>query len=293
MIRLQCPHCKACLLAPDRLRGQTAKCGTCRRRVSVPGIPPPRNAKVSAPRAGTSAPPRSNRPRAGGFTPRPVPSSPALGGLGMIISFIVVVVGGAFIRTACDGPVRTSNAGGRSTQEAPALKALPEDGVYRPPSYAAANYTDPLHGFFGVRVPSGVTPSVNRSKSRFRIAPGKPHGGETVPASWVTFPFSEDTPVQVTARKTFSKLKDDVQHLDAGLKRLGISVQRKRPVTIDGVPGVEVVGVSRGMQMVMVKYKKHGLDHAITMTCPLSAADETTPKFLAFLRSYRSRPPAS
>ena len=68
----------------------------------------------------------------------------------------------------------------------------------------------------------------------------------------------------------------------------GAEIRTERFVTIDGTKGAEVCAVAGGYRLLLVKYKKHGLDHAITMSCSPADFPKHQKEFTDFLRSYRS-----
>jgi hypothetical protein len=168
--------------------------------------------------------------------------------------------------------------------------SLPEDGIYSNPQGSGGNYKDPINGFFVVQAPAGFEIKERLDKTKFVINEGSSHIGETVPSSFIQFIYANKTFVAVTARKTFTTIEHDFDTvLDELPKKFsGIKIHRHRFVTIDGVKGGEVFASLRGQKLLMVKYKKYGLDHAITINCDDADFPKFEDKFVAFLRSYRS-----
>jgi len=179
------------------------------------------------------------------------------------------------------------SCGGKSSDIAQkVIKILPDDGVYSDPVGAGGEYQDPIHGFFSVTTPSGFRITEKRDKSTFEVVEG-PFAGETVRRSWVQF-RSGDLDIGVIARETATSLEEDFRIVVEGLRKAGVKIYRERFVTIDGAKGGELLGSIKGIMMLTVKYKKDGLDHAITITAPERKFGDNSEIFMDFLRSYRS-----
>jgi predicted Zn finger-like uncharacterized protein len=179
----------------------------------------------------------------------------------------------------------------QSTQEREKTTVgLPTDGVYSTDAGSGGSYKDPINGFFVVQAPSGFEIKERLDKTKFVIHEGSSHVGETVPASFIQFIYANKTFIAVTARKTFTTIEHDFDAVLDGLptKFSGIKIHRHRFVTIDGVKGGEVFASLRGQKLLMVKYKKYGLDHTITINCDDTDFPKFEDKFVAFLCSYRS-----
>jgi ankyrin repeat protein len=170
------------------------------------------------------------------------------------------------------------------------IEDLPTDGVYSKDVGSGGSYKDPINGFFVVQAPAGFEIKERLDKTKFVINEGSSHVGETVPSSFIQFIYANKTFVAVTARKTFTTIEHDFDAILDGLPKKfpGIKIHRHRFVTIDGVKGGEVFASLRGQKLLMVKYKKYGLDHSITINCDDADFPKFKDKFVAFLRSYRS-----
>lgn len=209
----------------------------------------------------------------------------------------MVVVGGALIRTACS-EIQCSrsrrDAATPAPQTAAALAALPKVGSYSDPIGSGGRYRDAIYGFFEVEPPAGYEIVEKRDKAKFTTGPDSPRPGQLVSRSWVVFRRGK-VEIAAIARETFSSFEHDwaVVEQESRERFKGIDIQRIRFVKIDGQKGGEMVASYAGMQLVILKYKKHGLDHAITITCPAGEFSECQGAVLAFLRSYRSVNPAA
>lgn len=176
-------------------------------------------------------------------------------------------------------------------QEKSSVGSLPEDGIYSAPQGTGGSYKDPINGYFEVQPPAGFRIRERRDKSKFTITSGSPHVGEVVPQSFIQFIFPKEKAfIAVITRKTFVTIEQDFEFLLKGFPRRfpGIKINRSRFVTIDGVKGIEVFASWRGQKLFIVKYKKHGLDHSITINCDIADFPKFQDEFLAFLRSYHS-----
>ncbi|OHB72478.1 MAG: hypothetical protein A2V70_14410 [Planctomycetes bacterium RBG_13_63_9] len=164
---------------------------------------------------------------------------------------------------------------------------LPADGIYSAAEGSGGSYRDPIHGFFELQPPAGFQIVEKRDKSRLAITQG-PGAGTTVPRSWIVL-RAENTDIGVIARTTFSPFEDDFQVVLNGLReKLGsAAIDRHRFITIDGVKGGEILATAQNMRILAIKYKKGGLDHAITITCPAAEFPKRAETFVGLLRSYR------
>lgn len=245
---------------------------------------------------------------------------PSFGGpVSAIVFFIMIVVGIPLFRTCTselkyklrrprERPTSTSVEPSSETgksgnirgsgvlaerQEKSSVGLLPEDGIYSDPQGSGGSYEDPINGFFVVQAPSGFKIKKRLDKTKFLIKEGSSHVGEIVPQSFIQFIYANKVFVAVTARKTFTTIEHDFDVVLEGLpKRFsGIKIERHRFVTIDGVKGGEALASWRGQKLLMVKYKKHGLDHSITINCDVAGFPKFEDEFVAFLRSYRSLSP--
>lgn len=199
-------------------------------------------------------------------------------------------------RTTADRPVKgwrraTADRLAKKRQKTPL--GLPADGVYSTDAGTGGSYKDPINGYFEVQPPVGFRVRERRDKSKFTITSGSSHVGEVVPSSFIQFISPKKVYIAVTARKTFTTIEHDFEFVLNGLpKRFsGIRIHRSRFVTIDGVKGGEILASWHTQQMLMVKYKKHGLDHTITINCDAADFSKFQVEFLSFLRSYRSLQP--
>jgi len=175
-----------------------------------------------------------------------------------------------------------------------AIDYLPQDGVYSARQGKGGSYQDPINGYFEVQPPAGFKIKERRDKGEYTITDGSSHVGEVVPRSFIQFIFPKEKAfIAVNARKTFVTIERDFEFLLKGFPRRfpGIKIHRSRFVTIDGVKGMEVFASWHREQMLIVKYKKYGLDHAITINCDVADFPKFQESFLSFLRSYRSLKP--
>ncbi len=168
---------------------------------------------------------------------------------------------------------------------------LPADGIYTASAGSGGSYRDPIHGFFECEPPPGFKIRERRDKASLTIAAGNPRAGETIPRSWVELRRG-DFYVSVIARKTFATtIEEDFEFVLKGLEDFGATIHRSRFVTVDGVKAGECLYSIRGMVVLLLKYKKNGLDHAFTVECPLGEFVGWHEELLAFLRSYTSLQP--
>jgi hypothetical protein len=169
-----------------------------------------------------------------------------------------------------------------------AIALLPQDGIYSQTAGTGGNYRDPMNRYFEVQPPAGWQIVEKRDKGTFTFGPDSTQPGRVVPRSWIIF-RKDGAEVGVIARESFSSIEQDFDLVVKGFREgAGAMVERSRFVTIDGAKGGELVSSVKGVRLLAVKYKKNGLDHAITMTCPASDVPKVFPVFDQFLRSYRS-----
>lgn len=164
---------------------------------------------------------------------------------------------------------------------------LPENGIYSATAGSGGSYTEPIHSFFSVDPPKGYSIGADRNHTTTRL-----DNGTVVPRSRIHF-SSGRASIEVVTRKTFrGTIDDDLQVVLRNYRSAGVRIERTRFVTIDGVRGAEVLAREGNYQLILVKYKKHGLDHAITMRYhPPRKLSRSKGEFVSFLRSYRSLKP--
>jgi len=198
---------------------------------------------------------------------------------------LFMFIGLPLLRTMCNSPGRPA----KPPTDIPtaAVAILPQDGVYSQPAGAGGSYHDPMNGYFEAQPPVGWQIIEKRDKGTFTFGPESPQLGRVAPRSWIVF-GKDGAEIGVIARESFSTIEQDFEVVGKGYReRFGATVERSRFVMIDGAKGGEIVGSIKGMCVLLVKYKKNGLDHAITMTCPAGEVAGVFPEFERFLRSYR------
>jgi phage FluMu protein Com len=205
---------------------------------------------------------------------------------GQQIGFILFMLFGLpLLRTMLESPGKSAKPSADASKAAVAL--LPQDGVYSQPQGTGGSYRDPMNGYFEAQPPAGWQIIEKRNRGTFTFGPESTQPGRTAPRSWIVF-RKDEAEIGAIARESFSTIKQDFELVVKGYReRFGATVERSRFVTIDGAKGGEIVGSINGMHVLLVKFKKNGLDHAITMTCPLGEASKALPEFERFLRSYR------
>jgi predicted Zn finger-like uncharacterized protein len=163
---------------------------------------------------------------------------------------------------------------------------IPADGVYNSNAGSGGSYTDVIHGFFQVEPLKGFRIEEDRNRTTTRL-----DDGTVVPCSRIRF-VSGKARIGVVTRKSFrGTIDEDLEVVLRNLRSAGGRIERTRFITVDGVKGAEVLSKAAGYQLLTIKYKKHGLDHAITMSCSPSDFSNYRPLFVSFLRSYRSLKP--
>jgi len=202
----------------------------------------------------------------------------------VLLAFLII----AIMVSSINNPQETNQSNTSEPIES-ILTALPADGVYSAKIGAGDSYQDPLHAFFSVILPAGWHADIRRDKTQFHFVTGD-HAGEVVRCSWIDF-RGPGIKITATARQSFSSLEEDIKLVKEGLqKQLGAIIYRSRFVTIDGVKGAEVIySISKAkMDCLSIKYKKHGLDHAIMISWPAGSFTRHQQNVLCFLRSYKS-----
>lgn len=156
------------------------------------------------------------------------------------------------------------------------------------PVGTGGEYRDPMNQYFEVQPPVGWQIVEKRDKGTFTFGPGSAYPGRVIARTWITFRNGRAS-IGVIARESTSTIEEDFPFvLKEYRKRFGGNVRRTGFISIDGVKGAQIIASAKGIQVLLVKYKKHGLDHAITMTCPRPDSHQFAPEFERFLRSYRS-----
>jgi hypothetical protein len=180
-----------------------------------------------------------------------------------------------------------------SNSETIAKNTLPSDAIYSNSRGSGGNYKDSINGYFEVQPPTGFQIREIREKNKFTIEAGSSHIGEVVPKSFIQFVYEEKGFIAVIARKTFNTIEEDFEVISNELpkKYPGVMIHSSRFVTIDEAKGWEVFASWHGQKFLVVKYKKYGLDHTITINCDDADFPKFEDKFIAFLRSYRSLEP--
>jgi len=165
---------------------------------------------------------------------------------------------------------------------------LPQDGDYSTIEKNGGSYKDPIHGFFTLEPPAGFKIKARYDKTTITVQPGRPHAGEKLPRSWVQFNCGK-ADIGVIARKTYTPdIETDFKYVVNLLSNKGAKVLLKRYITIDGEKGGEYFVKISGVLLHGIKYKKNGIDHAITLTVPPRYYQRYQKQFLDLVRSYRS-----
>jgi TPR repeat protein len=165
-------------------------------------------------------------------------------------------------------------------------EGLPIDGVYSKDIGSGGSYKDPVHGFFEVKPPQGFKIVEQRDRTTTRL-----DNGTVVPYSRIRFQ-SDKARIAVVTRKAFKgTIEEDSKIVVNNLRSAGAGIATERFVIIDGSKGIEVDAIAAGYRLLLVKYKKHGLDHAMTMSCSPADFLNYQNVFTDFLSSYRSLKP--
>jgi len=278
VLSFKCPQCNAALKVAEDKAGQKGKCPKCHAPMVVPNQGPAH--VVAAQPLGTgpaSAPPPAMDPY---FVWK---------GMALVLVAIATV---AITYKSCSRDGNTIVEDGSSV-----LESLPKNGAYSA-FIGRAPYHDPIHGFFQVQVPEGFQIHERRDKTTVTTGPDSPRPGVVLQRSWIDFNNHDRANICAIARRTLGgTIEEDIDFVKQEMReRFPETVfVRTRFVQIDGAKGVEVVSLCKGLYVILVKYKKHGLDHAITITCPVEAFSyslNNQTAFVAFLCSYRSLKPA-
>jgi hypothetical protein len=217
----------------------------------------------------------------------------ALGGpVGVVVFVLMVFIGGPMLKS-CWSELSHKTRKPSRTKAILLINSLPADGIYNDPN-SRGNYKDPVNGYFEVQPPVGFQIKERRDKSKFTVTAGSSHVGEIVPQSFIQFiSTNKKAFIVIIARKTFVTIEQDFESLLANFPKKfpGIKISRSRVITIDGVKGIEIIGSLRGQKLFAVKYKKHGLDHSITMNCDIADFQNLENEITKLLCSYRSLNP--
>lgn len=188
----------------------------------------------------------------------------------------------AFLIVLCNLLVFTS------CKKAPnVIDNLPQNGVYSNVEGMGGSYKDPIHGFFVVEPPVGFEIVERRDKKTVTIETGRPRAGEEVPRSWIQFNKS-NVEIGAIARQTWTDFDTDFKFVMDSFENKGAKIQFKRYITIDGVKGGEYIVEISGIMFHGIKYKKHGLDHSLSLGGSPREYRRYQNEFLSFARSYRS-----
>ena len=180
-----------------------------------------------------------------------------------------------------------------------AHRALTEEWGTGQPAKAAAvpaeTVVDPVHGFFRVTLPPECKLAKRDSATTATVTEGELGASRAVRCSRLSFSIGQGT-IAVSARETFHEMTADELMYDVVqaiiLQTPSASVKDKQVRTVDGVTAVEVlVDVQRSTGH-KVRFKKDGLDHTISFTCPAPSYDALRGEFLAFVGGYQSRAPS-
>ena len=169
----------------------------------------------------------------------------------------------------------------------PGASSLPADGVYSREAGSGGEYTDAIHGVFQVQPPSGFEIQEDQTRTTTTLD-GGPRSGSAVPCSRVRFSSGKARIAAIVRKSYGGDIEADMEIVIQNYRSAGAKIISSRNVTIDGVSGRELVAEAGGSRLLCVKYKKHGLDHALTMSASPSAFREYEKTFADFLRSYKS-----
>lgn len=289
MIYYTCQRCRALLETDDTLAGQREACPNCGHNNDVPAGRTREQAKRALAVRAPSGPAPTTETVTHGIKPAAGSSfgwSPA-----QKIGFaLFILLGLPLLRTMCNSHGNSPGKPARSSvnMSKAAVAMLPKDDVYSQPAGTGGNYRDPMNRYFEAQPPSGWQIVEKRDKGTFAFGPDSAQPGRVAPRSWIVF-RNDGAEIGVIARESFSTIEQDFELVVKGYReRFGATVERSRFITIDGAKGGEIVGSVKGMRVLLVKYKKNGLDHAITMICPAGEVSKFFPEFERFVKSYRS-----
>ncbi len=276
MLNFKCPQCHVALKVADDKAGQKGKCPKCHAPLVVPTQEP---AQEVAPQPLETGPARAPAPAMDPYIVWKVMA------LALVAIFFV-----AIIQKSCSPPAVTTE------ESESVLELLPKEGAYGAPIGRGAPYQDPIHGFFQVQVPEGFQIYERRDKATVTTGPDSPRPGVVLQRSWVDFKHDKANICAIARRTLGGTIEEDIDFVKKEMRERfpEINFVRTRSVQIDGTNGAEVVSSCTGLHVILVRYKKHGLDHAIIITCPAGEFSRATYKeaLVAFLRSYRSLEPA-
>lgn len=282
MIYYRCKQCGVLLETDDSLAGQRERCPNCRSQNDVPvGKQRHRKKQSRTDRQGDSAATTTKRTSA--FADTAAGNWTRAQTWGFIL---FMLFGVPLLRTMCNSSGRRATSSQHEPMATTAMVA--QGGVYSETRGTGGDYRDPMNGYFQVQPPADWQIVEKRDKGTFTFGLESAHPGRVAPRSWIVF-RRDHAEIGVIARESYRSIEEDFPLVLKGYReRFGGNVKDSRFITIDGVKGGEVLASIKGMQVLLVKYKKNGLDHAITMTCPLSDSRKFAPEFEQFLRSYRS-----
>jgi len=206
-----------------------------------------------------------------------------LGGILGVLVLILVVFGPLFYTVLY--PERTQKVAAERQNYHDIIAGLPADGIYSADAGSGGSYKDPIHGFFEVEPPNGFVIEEDRERTTIRL-----DNGQVVARSRISFK-ADEVKIGVTARGDLQNvIDDDLEFVLQQYRLAGVKIERTRFVTIDGVRGAEVLGKPADYYFLLIKYKKHSLDHSIVLTCyPASDFPKLFKgEFLPFLHSHRS-----
>jgi hypothetical protein len=203
------------------------------------------------------------------------------------IAFVVFILFGVpLLRVMFNSPGRPAKAPGE--QARPALAPVRSGGSHAQPAGSTGVYRDPMNRYFEVEPPAGWQIIEKRDKGTFTFGPDSPHPGRVAPRSWIVF-RKDRAEIGVIGRPSYSTIERDFDLVLNGYReRFSGMIEKSGFITVDGAKGGELEGSIRGTHIQLVKYKKNGLDHAITMTCPAGETRKFLPAFQQFVKSYRS-----
>lgn len=289
--KFSCPQCKQHLEAPEDMLGLIVNCPACNTQIKIPNVHSRKfltfKKSASSTCKSTPTPAHSEEPQNGGCksTKKEDPS-----GCGQAIAsviFATIVFGpmrGYFNKP--DAAQSPDTATPMVTQTLTPITPSPENMVYSTSKGHGVIYIDPMNGYFEFQQPERYKITVRKDKSTFHISEGS-HSGTTVANSYIMLE-SGSAQIIIIARRTYQSFDEAVQSLKRGLWKK-ISIERERLVTIDGEQALEVIGSAGGTKVFGIKYKKHGLDHSLMLTCPRDSFQTCSKDFIDILRTYKSR----
>lgn len=185
---------------------------------------------------------------------------------------------------SCNGEARDEKA-------VEALLAM--ESPYASPEVPAGNEIDPIHGFFAFASPPGFEMEVMRGEPTLFVQEGERCSG-LVSRSWIQF-TDGDARIAVNARNTYCADRDFQTDVEAMIERMrgGSDVQNVRDLPLRGVSAGEVLAVAPlpKRRIHTVRFREHGIDHSIRLSCPAGTYHRYQRTFLDFLGGYRSIEP--